>query len=633
MAKNQAETDRRILSCLQRDARVSNLRLASHVGMSAGSCARRVRALERDGVIRRYVALVDPKAVGFGVTVFVELSLNLQREALLEAFEEAIIGRPDVLECYLMTGDADYMLRVVTTDVQGYERFLKTSLTRIDGVARIKSSFALKRLKYSTALPLDSVAVAPRPSADPHPPPPATLDEIDVRILNALQHEARLSNVDLAERVGLTPAPCLRRVRALEHAHVIRRYAALVDPSAVQLGVTVFVRITLVQQVEKRLETFEAAIRRHPEVMECYLMTGDADYLLRVVVPDVDAYERFLETALTRTAGVASIKSSFALRQGQVLNGAPTPVVSGPERQTRLLNQFYNHLVSTDTPHDHYDAQRAARLASEAAQATADRRLGTVRLLVVGVTLALAWAAFWQSWISGWWLLAPGAVFAVLIRAHDRVIRKRETAGRAVQWYERGLARLEHRWAGKGEAGVRFLDDDHPYARDLDLFGSGSLFQLMNTCQTTTGEETLAGWLLEAAGPDTVRARQAAVVDMSNRPQLREDLFTWGVDARQSVDSSALNTWAQAPPRLPIRSLRLAGPALAAAAIASVVAWIVGAVSGAVPLVVLLFNALVGPLGRPPGWTGAPWYVGACARADGTRAGVGTSAGRCVRRR
>ncbi len=331
MAQSSTRIDQRILSRLQNDARASNLSLAAHVGMSAGSCARRVRALEHAGVIRRYVALVEPKAVGLGVTVFVELSLNLQREALLESFEEAIIVRPDVLECYLMTGDADYMLRVVTTDVQSYERFLKTSLTRIDGVARIKSSFALKRLKYSTALPLDANSKESEPERKgrsqrgAHPIPRGTLDEIDVRILSCLQDEARLSNVDLAERVGLTPAPCLRRVRALEDAGVIRQYAALVDPGAVQLGVTVFVRITLVQQIEKRLETFEAAIRRHPEVMECYLMTGDADYLLRVVVPDVDSYERFLDTALTRTAGVASIKSSFALRQVKYSTALPLP--------------------------------------------------------------------------------------------------------------------------------------------------------------------------------------------------------------------------------------------------------------------------------------------------------------------
>jgi len=145
--------------------------------------------------------------------------------------------------------------------------------------------------------------------------PDTALDEIDKKILKHLQEEARISNADLADRVGLSAAPCLRRVRALEARDVIRKYVTLVNPSALNLGVTVFVQISLDLQVEDRLEIFEHAITRRPEVLECYLMTGDADYLLRVVVPDVAAYERFLKDVLTRVDGVAGIKSSFALKQ------------------------------------------------------------------------------------------------------------------------------------------------------------------------------------------------------------------------------------------------------------------------------------------------------------------------------
>ncbi len=141
------------------------------------------------------------------------------------------------------------------------------------------------------------------------------LDRIDRKILAALQDDARLTNADLAEKVGLSPSPCLRRVRALEKAGVIRRYATLIDPAAVDLPVSVFVSVTLERQVEERLEAFEAAVVERPEVLECYLMTGEADYLLRVVVADLAAYERFLKDHLTRIAGVASIKSSFALKQ------------------------------------------------------------------------------------------------------------------------------------------------------------------------------------------------------------------------------------------------------------------------------------------------------------------------------
>ena len=141
------------------------------------------------------------------------------------------------------------------------------------------------------------------------------LDAIDRRILDRLQRNGRMANVDLAREVGLSPSPCLRRVRDMEDAGVIDRYAAVLDPKAVGLTLSVFVQVTLERQVETALEAFERIVATRPEVMECYLMTGDADYLLRVVVADVSAYEQFLKNHLTRIPGVASIKSSFALNR------------------------------------------------------------------------------------------------------------------------------------------------------------------------------------------------------------------------------------------------------------------------------------------------------------------------------
>ena len=145
--------------------------------------------------------------------------------------------------------------------------------------------------------------------------PKRNLDAIDRRILRHLQADARLSNVGLAEKVGLSPSPCLRRVKSLEDGGVIRGYATLVDQDAVDLPVSVFVNVALERQVEDNLESFESRILDCPEVMECYLMTGDSDYLLRVVAADLRAYERFLLDHLTRFPGVSSIKSSFALKQ------------------------------------------------------------------------------------------------------------------------------------------------------------------------------------------------------------------------------------------------------------------------------------------------------------------------------
>ena len=122
--------------------------------MSPSPCARRVRHLEEDGYISGYAALVEQKKVGLPVSVFVSVTLEKQVEKSLEQFESAITARPEVMECYLMTGDADYLLRVVTADLDAYEQFLVNHLTRIPGVASIKSSFALKQVKYLTALPI-----------------------------------------------------------------------------------------------------------------------------------------------------------------------------------------------------------------------------------------------------------------------------------------------------------------------------------------------------------------------------------------------------------------------------------------------------------------------------------------------
>jgi Lrp/AsnC family leucine-responsive transcriptional regulator len=141
------------------------------------------------------------------------------------------------------------------------------------------------------------------------------LNKIDLKILKYLQNNARLTNVELSERINLSQSPCLRRVRNMETSGVIKGYVALVDQKAVGLSVSVFVNVRLEKQIERVLETFEEAVQNWPEVMECYLMTGVSDYLLRVVASDLAAYERFLMDKLTRVPGVASINSSFALKQ------------------------------------------------------------------------------------------------------------------------------------------------------------------------------------------------------------------------------------------------------------------------------------------------------------------------------
>ncbi len=145
--------------------------------------------------------------------------------------------------------------------------------------------------------------------------PKSRLDEIDRKIIAALQVDGRMTAQQLADKVGLSASPCARRVRLMEDMGVITGYAAVIDPDLVDLPISVFASIKLERQRENELERFNAAIARWPEVVDCYLMTGQRDYLLRVVVRDLHAYERFLKEKLTRLDGVASIESSFALVQ------------------------------------------------------------------------------------------------------------------------------------------------------------------------------------------------------------------------------------------------------------------------------------------------------------------------------
>ena len=154
---------------------------------------------------------------------------------------------------------------------------------------------------------------------------PYSFDATDRRILEVIQEEARISNSELADRIGLSPSPCWRRVRTLEDNGVIERYVTLVNAQAVGLPITVFATVALEKQVESALESFERAVMERPEVMECNLMTGEFDYLLRVVVPDLAAYERFLMDHLTRIKGIASIKSSFSLKQVSYKTALPLP--------------------------------------------------------------------------------------------------------------------------------------------------------------------------------------------------------------------------------------------------------------------------------------------------------------------
>ena len=211
--------------------------------------------------------------------------------------------------------------------------------------------------------------------------------------------------------------------------------------------------------------------------------------------------------------------------------------------------------VNSD-PRTAYSSRLDAR---RAAVARLDRRhltIGNLRLLIFLSAAVLAWLIWGRGAIGPFWLAAPAAVFVALIVAHERVLRARRVAQRAVAHYEHALARLDGKWAGHGETGERFLEKSHPYAEDLDLFGRASLFELLCTARTRMGEETLAHWLLAPAEPAVLRARHEALAELGPMLDLREDLAILGEDVRTGLHPEALAAWGEAPPLLESRAAR-----------------------------------------------------------------------------
>lgn len=236
-------------------------------------------------------------------------------------------------------------------------------------------------------------------------------------------------------------------------------------------------------------------------------------------------------------------------------------------------------------PREEITGRLQARRAEVARLDRADAATARLRLAVFAAAAALAWLSFGAHRLSAWWILVPLAGFAALAVRHDRIFSARARARRAVTFHEAALARLDGRFAGMGTPGDRFADPEHPYAQDLDLFGKGSLFELLCAARTYPGEERLAAWLLAPASPAEVRGRQRAVAELAPRLDLREDLAVLGEDVRAGVDAASLAAWAEGTSRLPA-SARPAGLALAALGLGALLAW--GAGLGPVPLLAVL---------------------------------------------
>jgi hypothetical protein len=241
-----------------------------------------------------------------------------------------------------------------------------------------------------------------------------------------------------------------------------------------------------------------------------------------------------------------------------------------------------DHCVSDNTvvpsnsslsPSEEYRQRQQAREEKVAHFDKVHLRLGNIRLLLAIAFLAIAWLRFERGAFSSWWLLLPVLLFGVVAIVHAKVLRKRTCAERAVDIYRKGLARIEDRWIGSGHIGERIDISSSLYATDLDLFGHGSLFELLSQARTRMGEDALSHWLLCPSAPAEIVERHAAVAELRGKLSLREDMAILGEDLKVGVHPDALTRWAEAPSHLTRQSLRWLAMVLGSVAIATAILW------------------------------------------------------------
>jgi MutS domain V len=249
-------------------------------------------------------------------------------------------------------------------------------------------------------------------------------------------------------------------------------------------------------------------------------------------------------------------------------------------------------------PRGEYTSRLAAREASVRQLEALQERAGAARLSLVAIALVLAWSSWGEHWISGLWTLAPVAGFIGAVAYHAALRRRHALAGRAAEFYRRGLARLEDRWAGIGIRGERFGDVHHVYSADLDLFGEGSLFELLCAARTRMGEETLARWLLAPAAAAEVLQRQTCVLDLRDRLDLRERVGMLDGGLEPALHPGRLLAWAEEPAVLREGWIRGAAYLLPALLAASLVAGYVTGIWSPVALVLTVEATLLYRLKR-----------------------------------
>lgn len=309
--------DSRILHVLQRDGRISNLKLAEQVNLSPSAVLERVKRLKREGYILGYQARLSREKLGMEVVAFVEVQLERMNFEVMERFEAAVRERPAILECHMIAGTFDYLLKVLVSDMHACRELVDSEISKLPGVREARTHAGVEQGEPANA----GAAKADTPtsaSADQR------IDGVDAALLRLLQADGRLSIARLAEELALTPAVVRDRLARLCRKGFILGYVAVLNEAKFNAGLIVFAAIRAAGPAGAVAHALKAATQSCGEIVECHEVTGNFDFLLKTRVANMQRYHELIESTVWSVAGVREVRTYAAI--DEVKNTARIPL-------------------------------------------------------------------------------------------------------------------------------------------------------------------------------------------------------------------------------------------------------------------------------------------------------------------
>jgi Lrp/AsnC family leucine-responsive transcriptional regulator len=286
--------DHRILQLLQNDGRISKLRLAEQVHLSPSAVFERIKRLQRDGYILGYQARLSHERLGMEVVAFVEIHLERMNAAVMERFETAVSQRASILECYMIAGSFDYLLKVLVPDMHAFRSLLASEIAKFPGVRDVQTYASVERSK---AFPATDAVVDP------------TIDAIDANLLRLIQADGRCSTARLAEELGIVAAEARERLARLYRQGFIVGYAAVLNEAKLKSGLLAFAAIRTAPRAAGISKALKAAAQGTPEIIECHDVTGSFGHLLKLRIPDMRRHNELMESLVWPLSGVQEVRT------------------------------------------------------------------------------------------------------------------------------------------------------------------------------------------------------------------------------------------------------------------------------------------------------------------------------------